>query len=65
MQIGMIGMGGLSTAAGGASPQVPRAAHFAIKSNPDDRSVDAIERFVLGGGRSNAQIETTRAGNRA
>jgi len=63
MQTGMIGMGGLSIAAGDASPQVPRAAHFATKSNRDDRSVNAIERFVLGGGRSNAQVEATRAGN--
>jgi hypothetical protein len=57
MQTGMIGMGGLSIVAGDASPQVPRATHLAMDRNRD-------ERFVLGGGRSNAQIETTRAGNR-
>jgi hydroxymethylpyrimidine pyrophosphatase-like HAD family hydrolase len=57
--------GGLIIAIGNASPEVRRSADFVTDSNRDDGFANAIERFILGGDRSNAQIETTRAGDRA
>jgi hypothetical protein len=43
---------------------VQRAADFVTDSNRDDGFAKAIERFILGGGRSNARVETTLAGDR-
>ena len=37
---------------GNASPEVQRAADFVTDSNRDDGFAHAIERFILGGGRS-------------
>jgi hydroxymethylpyrimidine pyrophosphatase-like HAD family hydrolase len=62
--VAMFEQGGLSIAMDNASPEVQRSADFVTDSNRDDGFANAIERFILGGGRSNAQIETTRAGDR-
>jgi Cof subfamily protein (haloacid dehalogenase superfamily) len=56
---------GLSIAMGNANPQVQRAAHFVTDSNGDDGFANAIERFILGGGRSHAAVEPAKAGDRA
>jgi hypothetical protein len=63
--VAMFERGGLSIAMGNASPQVQQAADFVTDSNRDDGFAKAIERFILGGGRSNARVETARAGDRA
>jgi Cof subfamily protein (haloacid dehalogenase superfamily) len=62
--VAMFERSGLSIAMGNASPQVQRAADFVTDSNRDDGFAKAIERFILGGGRSNARVETTLAGDR-
>ena len=56
---------GLSIAMGNASPEVQRAADFVTDSNSEDGFANAIERFILGGRRSNAPVEMARAGDRA
>ena len=56
---------GLSIAMGNASPQVQREADFVTDSNRDDGFANAIERFILGGGRSHARVEAAKAGDRA
>ena len=50
---------------GNASPQVQRKADFVTDSNSDDGFANAIERFILGGGRSHAAVEAAKAGDRA
>ncbi|MDH7798910.1 MULTISPECIES: Cof-type HAD-IIB family hydrolase [unclassified Beijerinckia] len=47
---------GLSIAMGNAAPAVQRAADFVTNSNGDDGFANAIERFVLGGHRSDASV---------
>lgn len=74
-EIAVIGDGGndvamferarLSIAMGNASPQVQRKADFVTDSNGDDGFANAIERFILGGGRSHARLEAAKAGDRA
>ena len=63
--VAMFERSGLSIAMGNANPQVQRAAHFVTDSNGDDGFANAIERFILGGGRSHAAVEPAKAGDRA
>jgi Cof subfamily protein (haloacid dehalogenase superfamily) len=62
--VAMFERAGLSIAMGNASPDVQQAADFVTDSNRDDGFANAIERFILGGGRSKARVETARAGDR-
>ena len=63
--VAMFERSGLSIAMGNANPQVQRAADFVTDSNGDDGFANAIERFILGGGRSHAAVEPAKAGDRA
>src|SRR5271155_1434777 len=63
--VAMFERSGLSIAMGNASPQVQRAADFVTESNRDDGFANAIERFILGGGRSQARVDGAKAGERA
>ena len=63
--VAMFERAGLSIAMGNASPQVQRKADFVTDSNGDDGFANAIERFILGGGRSHARVEAAKAGDRA
>ncbi len=63
--IAMFERSGLSIAMGNASPEVRRAADFVTDSNREEGFANAIERFILGGDRSNAQVGIARAGVRA
>jgi Cof subfamily protein (haloacid dehalogenase superfamily) len=60
--VAMFERAGLSIAMGNASPEVRRAANFVTDSNHDDGFANAIERFILGGERSNARVGLNRAG---
>jgi len=62
--IAMFERSGLSIAMGNASPEVRRAADVVIDSNGKEGFANAIERFILGGDRSNAQGGIVRAGLR-
>jgi Cof subfamily protein (haloacid dehalogenase superfamily) len=61
--VAMFERSGLSIAMGNANPQVQRAANFVTDSNGDDGFANAIERFILGGGRSHAAVEAAKAGD--
>jgi hydroxymethylpyrimidine pyrophosphatase-like HAD family hydrolase len=63
--IAMFQRSGLSIAMGNASPMVQRAADFVTDSNRDDGFANAIERFIFGDDRSNAQVTIGRAAGRA
>ena len=63
--VAMFERSGLSIAMGNASPEVRQAADFVTDSNREEGFANAIERFILGGDRSNARAEATRAGGRA
>ena len=63
--VAMFERSGLSVAMGNASPKVREAADFVTGSNTEDGFAKAIERFILGGNRSNARIEMARAGARS
>ena len=63
--VAMFERSGLSIAMGNASPQVQRAADFVTESNRDDGFANAIEQFILSGGRSRALVEPAKAGDRA
>jgi Cof subfamily protein (haloacid dehalogenase superfamily) len=63
--VAMFERSGLSIAMGNASPEVQRAADFVTESNREDGFAKAIERFILGGGRSHARVEAAKAGDRA
>jgi Cof subfamily protein (haloacid dehalogenase superfamily) len=63
--VAMFERAGLSIAMGNASSQVQRKADFVTDSNSDDGFANAIERFILGGGRSQARVEGAKAGERA
>jgi Cof subfamily protein (haloacid dehalogenase superfamily) len=63
--VAMFERSGLSIAMGNASPEVRRAADLVTDSNGEDGFANAIERFILGGGRSNARVEVARTGARA
>ena len=62
--VAMFERSGLSIAMGNASPQVRRAADFVTDSNREDGFATA-KHFILGGDRSNAQVDIARAGGRA
>jgi Cof subfamily protein (haloacid dehalogenase superfamily) len=63
--VAMFERAGLSIAMGNAGPQVQRKADFVTDSNSDDGFANAIERFILGAGRSHARLEAAKAGGRA
>jgi Cof subfamily protein (haloacid dehalogenase superfamily) len=63
--VAMFERSGLSIAMGNASPEVQRAADFVTESNRDDGFAHAIERFILGAGRSVRPVETEPARDRA
>ncbi|MGB9263597.1 MAG: Cof-type HAD-IIB family hydrolase [Pseudolabrys sp.] len=63
--VAMFERSGLSIAMGNAAPEVQRAADFVTDSNSEDGFAHAIERFILGGGRSNGQVEVAKTGDRA
>jgi hydroxymethylpyrimidine pyrophosphatase-like HAD family hydrolase len=63
--VAMFERSGLSIAMGNASPEVQRAADFVTDSNSEDGFARAIERFILGGGRSHGQVEVAKTGDRA
>jgi Cof subfamily protein (haloacid dehalogenase superfamily) len=58
--VAMFERSGLSIAMGNATPAVLQAADFVTDSNNDDGFANAIERFILGGHRSNAPAEVDR-----
>jgi len=53
---------GLSISMGNASPEVRRGADVVTGSNGKDASPTRVERFILGGGRSNPYDGIARAG---
>jgi Cof subfamily protein (haloacid dehalogenase superfamily) len=63
--IAMFERSGLSIAMGNAGPDVRRAADFVTDTNREEGFADAIERFILGGNRSNAQAGIAQAEGRA
>ena len=63
--VAMFERSGLSIAMGNASPEVQQAADFVTDSNREEGFANAVERFILGGGRSSKRAEATRAGGRA
>src|ERR1700683_3951488 len=60
--VAMFERSGLSIAMGNASPEVRQAADFVTGRNGEYGFADAIERFILGGARSNAQVDALDAG---
>jgi hydroxymethylpyrimidine pyrophosphatase-like HAD family hydrolase len=63
--VAMFERSGLSIAMGNACPEVREAADFVTDGNHQDGFANAIERFILGGDRSSAQVGIARAGVRA
>jgi hypothetical protein len=63
--VAMFERSGLSIAMGNASLDVRQAADFVTDSNRDDGFANAVERFILGDARSNAQVAIARAAGRA
>jgi Cof subfamily protein (haloacid dehalogenase superfamily) len=63
--VAMFERSGLSIAMGNASPAVQRAADFVTDSNRDDGFANAVERIILAGERSNAQLAPEPVGSRA
>ena len=63
--VAMFERSGLSIAMGNASSDVRHAADFVTDSNRDDGFANAVERFILGDARSNAQVAIARAAGRA
>ncbi len=61
--VAMFERSGMSVAMGNASPEVQAAADFVTDGNDDDGFAAAIERFVLGGDRSNLRAEKAPAGD--
>jgi Cof subfamily protein (haloacid dehalogenase superfamily) len=55
--VAMFERSGLSIAMGNASPQAQRAADFVTDSNRDEGFANAVERFILGGGRGRVEVE--------
>ena len=60
--VAMFARSGVSIAMGNASPEVQADADFVTGSNDDDGFAAAIERFILGGDRSNARVDKAPAG---
>lgn len=63
--VAMFERSGLSIAMGNASPEVRQAADFVTDSNRDDGFANAVDRFILGGDRSNVQVVIARAAGHA
>ena len=63
--VAMFERSGLSIAMGNASPEVQHAADFVTDSNGEEGFANAIERFILGGDRSDARAGKARSGVRA
>jgi Cof subfamily protein (haloacid dehalogenase superfamily) len=63
--IAMFERSGLSIAMGNASSEVQHAADFVTDSNGEEGFANAIERFILGGDRSDARAGNARSGVRA
>jgi Cof subfamily protein (haloacid dehalogenase superfamily) len=61
--VAMFERSGLSIAMGNASPEAQRAADFVTDSNRDEGFANAVERFILGGGRERVEVE--HVGSRA
>jgi Cof subfamily protein (haloacid dehalogenase superfamily) len=62
--VAMFERSGLSIAMGNASPLVQRAADFVTDTNRDEGFANAIDRFILGGDRSDAQAGAAQTGVR-
>ena len=62
--VAMFERSGLSIAMGNASPAVQRAADFVTGSNCDDGFAKAVERFIVGTDRLNAQVASAHAAGR-
>jgi Cof subfamily protein (haloacid dehalogenase superfamily) len=62
--VAMFERSGLSIAMGNASPQVRRAADFVTDTNREEGFANAVERFILGGDRSNAPAGAAQTGAR-
>lgn len=62
--VAMFEQSGLSIAMGNASAEVQRAADFVTGSNHENGFSAAVERFILGSARSNAEAAIGRAGGR-
>ena len=60
--VAMFERSGLSIAMGDASPQVRRAADFVTETNREEGFANAVERFILGGDRSNAPAGAVQTG---
>jgi hydroxymethylpyrimidine pyrophosphatase-like HAD family hydrolase len=60
--VAMFERSGVCIAMGNAGPQVQHAAVFVTESNREDGFGNAIERFILSQGRSNARAERAPAG---
>jgi len=60
--VAMFERSGLSIAMGNASPRVQGAADLVTDTNREEGFANAIERFILGGDRSNAPAGAARAG---
>ena len=63
--VAMFERAGLSIDMGNASSEVQREADLVTDSNRDDGFANAIKRFVLSDGRSQARVEPAKAGDRA
>ena len=63
--VAMFERSGLSIAMGNASPEVQRAADFVTDSNREEGFANAVERFILGGGRSSEAGRGGASGGRA
>ena len=63
--IAMFERGGLSIAMGNASPEIQQAADFVTDSNCGDGFATAVDRFILGGDRSNERVAIANAAGRA
>jgi len=62
IQVALFERSGFSIAMGNASEEVRQAADFVTDSNRDEGFANAVERFILDGGRSSKRAEPTRAG---
>src|SRR6266852_558550 len=62
--VAMFERSGLSIAMGNASPQVQQAADFVTDTNREEGFANAVERFILGGDRSNAPAGAAQTGVR-
>jgi Cof subfamily protein (haloacid dehalogenase superfamily) len=63
--VAMFERSGLSIAMGNASLEAQQAADFVTDSNREEGFANAVERFIIGGGRSSKRAEARRAGGRA